>query len=79
MSLHLQYFRTQYFALSCASSHNLALGYLCDLCVRFSGEVREEMIEDFMRDDSDKFLFLLSTRAGGLGLNLQKANWYAFK
>jgi SWI/SNF-related matrix-associated actin-dependent regulator of chromatin subfamily A member 5 len=24
---------------------------------------------------ADKFLFFSSTRAGGLGLNLQKANW----
>jgi SWI/SNF-related matrix-associated actin-dependent regulator of chromatin subfamily A member 5 len=47
----------------------------CRIDGGISGEVREEMIEDFMRDDSDKFVFLLSTRAGGLGLNLQKANW----
>mmetsp|Transcript_72056 Transcript_72056/g.116866 ORF Transcript_72056/g.116866 Transcript_72056/m.116866 type:complete len:1020 (+) Transcript_72056:69-3128(+) len=47
----------------------------CRIDGAVAGEVREEMIEDFMRDDSDKFLFLLSTRAGGLGLNLQKANW----
>jgi SWI/SNF-related matrix-associated actin-dependent regulator of chromatin subfamily A member 5 len=40
-----------------------------------SGEEREAQIDDFMRHDSDKLLFLLSTRAGGLGLNLQKANW----
>jgi hypothetical protein len=40
-----------------------------------SGEKREAQIDDFMRHDSDNFLFLLSTRAGGLGLNLQKANW----
>jgi SWI/SNF-related matrix-associated actin-dependent regulator of chromatin subfamily A member 5 len=47
----------------------------CRIDGGISGETREEMIEDFMRDDSDKFIFLLSTRAGGLGLNLQKANW----
>ncbi|GAB5353181.1 hypothetical protein AAMO2058_000015700 [Amorphochlora amoebiformis] len=35
---------------------------------------REEQIDAFMNDKSDKFLFLLSTRAGGLGLNLQKAD-----
>ena len=40
-----------------------------------AGDIREEMIESFMKEDSDKFIFLLSTRAGGLGLNLQKANW----
>ena len=28
-----------------------------------------------MTEGSDKSIFLLSTRAGGLGLNLQKANW----
>jgi SWI/SNF-related matrix-associated actin-dependent regulator of chromatin subfamily A member 5 len=47
----------------------------CRIDGGIAGEVRENMIEDFMRDDSDKFIFLLSTRAGGLGLNLQKANW----
>eukprot|EP00961_Rhodomonas_salina_P167658 2259710-Rhodomonas_salina.1 len=40
-----------------------------------SAEEREVQIEDFMSEGSDKLLFLLSTRAGGLGLNLQKANW----
>ena len=40
-----------------------------------SGSEREEQIDAFMRDASDKFVFLLSTRAGGLGLNLQQANW----
>ena len=38
----------------------------------YTGDIREEMIESFMAEGSDKFLFLLSTRAGGLGLNLQK-------
>ncbi|EKX31046.1 hypothetical protein GUITHDRAFT_83481 [Guillardia theta CCMP2712] len=47
----------------------------CRIDGGISGDVREEMIESFMKDDSDKFIFLLSTRAGGLGLNLQKANW----
>eukprot|EP00960_Hanusia_phi_P061004 764699-Hanusia_phi.AAC.2 len=47
----------------------------CRIDGGISGDVREEMIENFMKDDSDKFIFLLSTRAGGLGLNLQKANW----
>lgn len=37
-------------------------------------EDRHERIKDFNRPDSDKFLFLLSTRAGGLGLNLASAD-----
>lgn len=35
---------------------------------------REFAIDDFNRDGSDKFCFLLSTRAGGLGINLQTAD-----
>lgn len=37
-------------------------------------EDREQSIEDFNREGSDKFCFLLSTRAGGLGINLQTAD-----
>lgn len=54
------------------------LGYVYSctwLLTPLAGDIREEMIESFMKEDSDKFIFLLSTRAGGLGLNLQKANW----
>ena len=35
---------------------------------------RERYIEEFTKPDSDKFIFLISTRAGGLGLNLMTAN-----
>ena len=35
---------------------------------------REKQIEDFTKADSEYFLFLISTRAGGLGLNLMSAN-----
>lgn len=37
-------------------------------------EDREEAIEAFTRADSSKVVFLISTRAGGLGLNLATAN-----
>ena len=36
---------------------------------------RQLMIDDFVRPDSDKQVFLLSTRAGGLGINLVSANF----
>ena len=37
-------------------------------------EDREDAIESFNRPDSSKFVFLLSTRAGGLGINLATAD-----
>lgn len=37
-------------------------------------EEREDRIADFNRPNSDKFIFVLSTRAGGLGINLQTAD-----
>lgn len=35
---------------------------------------REEQIEEFSSPDTEKFIFLISTRAGGLGINLVTAN-----
>ena len=35
---------------------------------------REEMLKVFNQKGSEYFIFLLSTRAGGLGLNLQTAD-----
>ncbi|GJN36078.1 hypothetical protein PR202_gb24914 [Eleusine coracana subsp. coracana] len=37
-------------------------------------EERGKLLADFNKKDSDYFIFLLSTRAGGLGLNLQTAD-----
>jgi SWI/SNF-related matrix-associated actin-dependent regulator of chromatin subfamily A member 5 len=34
-------------------------------------DTRESMIEEFNKKGSEKFCFILSTRAGGLGINLQ--------
>lgn len=39
-----------------------------------SSEDREEAIQSFNAEDSKKFIFLLSTRAGGLGINLATAD-----
>ena len=38
------------------------------------GEEREQAVEDFNKPGSDLFVFLLSTRAGGLGINLATAD-----
>ena len=37
-------------------------------------EERGDLLAKFSENNSDIFIFLLSTRAGGLGLNLQKAD-----
>jgi SWI/SNF-related matrix-associated actin-dependent regulator of chromatin subfamily A member 5 len=39
-----------------------------------AGEARQDAIDAFNAKDSSVFLFLLSTRAGGLGINLQTAD-----
>lgn len=39
-----------------------------------SGEDRESQIDEYNREGSEKFVFLLSTRAGGLGINLYTAD-----
>ncbi len=39
-----------------------------------SSEDRDKRIEEFQSPNSEKFIFLLSTRAGGLGINLHAAN-----
>jgi SWI/SNF-related matrix-associated actin-dependent regulator of chromatin subfamily A member 5 len=44
------------------------------LCCWRSLQDREDRIADFNREGSDKFIFVLSTRAGGLGINLQTAD-----
>lgn len=38
------------------------------------GELRDQQIVDYNAPDSEKFMFLLSTRAGGLGINLATAD-----
>ena len=41
---------------------------------RIRGNQRQEAIDRFSRPDSDRFVFLLCTRAGGLGINLTAAD-----
>ena len=46
----------------------------CRIDGETSLEDREIMINEFTKPESDKFIFLLSTRAGGLGLNLMSSD-----
>eukprot|EP00850_Spirogloea_muscicola_P003093 SM000012S25355 [mRNA] locus=s12:642329:650370:+ [translate_table: standard] len=46
----------------------------CRIDGNTGGDERESAIEAFNREDSDRFVFLLSTRAGGLGINLATAD-----
>ncbi|KAL5021350.1 hypothetical protein ScPMuIL_000505 [Solemya velum] len=41
---------------------------------RIRGNIRQEAIDRFSKPDSDRFVFLLCTRAGGLGINLTAAD-----
>ena len=46
----------------------------CRIDGKTSAYDRETNIEDFQNPDSDKLVFILSTRAGGLGIDLYAAN-----
>lgn len=46
----------------------------CRIDGNTSYEMREDYIDAFNAPNSEKFIFLLSTRAGGLGINLQTAD-----
>ena len=46
----------------------------CRIDGNTSYDDREQFIDDYNAPNSEKFLFLLSTRAGGLGINLQSAD-----
>jgi len=46
----------------------------CRIDGNTSYELRESQIEEYNAPGSQKFIFLLSTRAGGLGINLQTAD-----
>mmetsp|Transcript_39745 Transcript_39745/g.128643 ORF Transcript_39745/g.128643 Transcript_39745/m.128643 type:complete len:827 (+) Transcript_39745:2-2482(+) len=57
----------------CAYRHEDGF-YYCRIDGSTGGPERQEMIDAFNKPNSDRFLFLLSTRAGGLGINLQTAD-----
>jgi SWI/SNF-related matrix-associated actin-dependent regulator of chromatin subfamily A member 5 len=46
----------------------------CRIDGNTSQDLREDYINSFNAPNSEKFIFLLSTRAGGLGINLQTAD-----
>jgi len=46
----------------------------CRIDGNTSGDDRENGIDSFNAPGSEKFIFLLSTRAGGLGINLATAD-----
>ena len=51
------------------------VGYdYCRIDGKTDGEARDSQMEDFNSPDSSKFCFILSTRAGGLGINLATAD-----
>jgi SWI/SNF-related matrix-associated actin-dependent regulator of chromatin subfamily A member 5 len=53
----------------------ISQGYMyCRIDGNTSYDDREDRIADFNAPGSNKFIFLLSTRAGGLGINLQTAD-----
>eukprot|EP00245_Coleochaete_scutata_P004323 TRINITY_DN16740_c0_g1_i1.p1 TRINITY_DN16740_c0_g1~~TRINITY_DN16740_c0_g1_i1.p1 ORF type:complete len:1102 (-),score=331.71 TRINITY_DN16740_c0_g1_i1:383-3688(-) len=61
--------------LDILEDYSLYRGYeYCRIDGNTSGEDREASIEAYNKENSSKFIFLLSTRAGGLGINLATAD-----
>lgn len=50
------------------------LSQYCRLDGQTPHEDRQRQINEYNADDSEKFIFMLSTRAGGLGINLATAD-----
>lgn len=46
----------------------------CRLDGQTPHELRQKQIDEFNAEGSEKFLFMLTTRAGGLGINLTSAD-----
>ena len=46
----------------------------CRMDGNTDGQIGEDSIEEYNKPNSEKFVFLLSTRAGGLGINLATAD-----
>ena len=46
----------------------------CRIDGNTTGEMRDSQMDEFNEEGSSKFAFLLSTRAGGLGINLATAD-----
>ncbi|MQL96698.1 hypothetical protein Taro_029380 [Colocasia esculenta] len=61
--------------LDILEDYSIFRGYLyCRIDGNTGGEERDAFIDAFNKPGSDKFIFLLSTRAGGLGINLATAD-----
>jgi len=58
--------------LKCVLSHSRYLYERLDGRIR--GNLRQEAIDRYSKADSDRFVFLICTKAGGLGINLTAAD-----
>jgi SWI/SNF-related matrix-associated actin-dependent regulator of chromatin subfamily A member 5 len=59
----------------CVADRAAICRYLyCRIDGQTDGVDRDDMIDAFNKPGSDRFVFLLSTRAGGLGINLATAD-----
>ena len=65
------------YSTSCIFSMLLILTAVAEYCRIDGGTAHEDRIvaiDEYNKPDSEKFIFLLTTRAGGLGINLTTAD-----